>query len=389
MNGTTSNKTNVFAEYSDHIIVAFSLLLLIYTLWLAFRPGSKSELEILSDFSPVSNQERFYNLEGTIMHDGNPVDTALVWLILKDGNGNERSPVPPSCRTDSKGGFRFDSILVRENALEVDTKKAAGPSLEVSKRDVQEISIHARTKNPEMKGEKIVRVNSGGTRLSKIEKDTVIYLLVIFIISILFPFIIKSYKVKYLSSIITAIFLSGGMIITIALGISFTSTLNKGEIVSLGFAHIAQNNNEWLFCLTSPLNLGQSGFWVPLWVLLLSVIGASLFTVLIIVNQIKDRPVFTKLEKTGGPDADELKKFQETIKDIVLHQFYMIFSPLGSVFVYQLLVIGDAATKPVTVAIAALASGPALNLILDRAINKIEEIISKKINKKADGNNKD
>ena len=70
MNGTTSNKTNVFAEYSDHIIVAFSLLLLIYTLWLAFRPGSKSELEILSDFSPVSNQERFYNLEGTIMHDG-------------------------------------------------------------------------------------------------------------------------------------------------------------------------------------------------------------------------------------------------------------------------------------------------------------------------------
>jgi hypothetical protein len=168
------------------------------------------------------------------------------------------------------------------------------------------------------------------------------------------------------------------MIISISLGISFTSTLNKGEIVSLGFAHISQSNNEWLFCLTSPLNLGQSGFWVPLWVLLLSVIGASLFTVLIIVNQIKERPDFTKLEKTGGPDNEELKKFQKTIKDIVLHQFYMIFSPLGSVFVYQLLVIGDAATKPVTVAIAALASGPALNLIFDRAINKIEAIIGKK-----------
>lgn len=204
------------------------------------------------------------------------------------------------------------------------------------------------------------------------------YLLVIFIISVLFPFIIKSYRVKYLSSIIMAIFLSGGMIITIAIGIFFTSTLNKGEILSLGFAHIAQYENEWLFCLTSALNLGQPGFWVPLWVLLLSVIGASLFTVLIIVNQIKDRPDFAKLDRTGAAEAQELTKFQKTIKDIVLHQFYMIFSPLGSVFVYQLLVPGDAANQPVTVAIAALGSGPALNIILDKAINKIEEIIGKK-----------
>jgi len=375
MSGTSGIIRKVFIEYSDYIIVGISLLLLIYSIRLAFRSGGGFELEILSDLSPISNEGRFYNLEGTIMHDGNPVDTALVWLVLMDGNGNERSPVPPSCRTDSIGGFRFDSILVRENAMVVNTQRTAGPSVEVSRRDIQEISIYAKSKYPEMKGKKIVRIISGGTRLSRIEKETVIYLPVILIISILFPFIIKSYRIKYLSSIITAIFLSGGMIVTIVLGISFTSTLNKGEIVSLGFAHIAQNNNEWLFCLTSPLNLGQSGFWVPLWVLLLSVIGASLFTVLIIVNQIKDRPDFTKLEKPDGPDGEELKKFQKIIKEIVLHQFYMLFSPLGSVFVYQLLVIGDAATKPVTVAIAALASGPALNLILDRAINKIEEII--------------
>jgi hypothetical protein len=229
-----------------------------------------------------------------------------------------------------------------------------------------------------MTGEKKVRIVTGGTILSKIEGERVLYLLVIFIISVLFPFIIKSYRVKYLSSIIMAIFLSGGMIITIALGIFYTSTLNKGEILSLGFAHIVQYENEWLFSLTSALNLGQPGFWVPLWVLLLSVIGASLFTVLLIVNQIRDRPDHTKLDKADGPDATELAKFQKTIKEIVLHQFYMLFSPLGSVFVYQLLVAGDAANQPVTVAIAALASGPALNIILDKAISKIEEIIGKK-----------
>lgn len=368
----------LFRIHSDKIIVGISLLILIWSIWLAIKPESRTDLEVLSDLSPIDKDGRIYKMEGTILYKGNPVDTALVWLILKDGSGNERSTSPPSCRTNVKGVFLFDSIIVREQPIVSDTTERRALSKGGGQtRNVQEIIVYARTKSPEMEGEKIVRISSGGMRSSKIEKEKIMYLGVIFLISILFPFIIRSYKIKYLSSIITAFLLSAGMIITIAIGISLTSSISEGETLSLGFAHIAQFKNEWLFLLTSPLNLGTPGFWVPLWVLLLSVVGASLFTVLIIVNQIKERTDFKKLDNVANPDIEELKRFNKVINDIVLHQFYMLFSPLGSVFVYQLLVAAEAANQPVTVAIAALGSGPALNIILDRAIKKIQEVISR------------
>ena len=56
------------------------------------------------------------------------------------------------------------------------------------------------------------------------------------------------------------------------------------------------------------------------------------------------------------------------MEDIVLHQFYLLFSPLGAIFVYQLLVIADTAGQAVTVAIAALGAGSTLNILLDKAV---------------------
>jgi len=382
---------NIFKIYSDQIIVGVSLLVLIWSIWLALKPSSRTDLEVLSDLSPIDKEGKIYKMVGTIIYNGNPVDTALVWLILKDGSGNERSPSPPSCRTNAEGIFVFDTILVRESPMLSDsTGKRAISKGGGQSRNVQEIIVHARTNSPEMEGEKNVKIVSEGTRrVSEINKNKIIYLPVIFLISILFPFIIRSNILKYMSSIIAAFLLSGGMILTIAISIAYTSTIGEGETLSLGFAHIAQYKNEWIFLLTSPLNLNEPGFWVPLWVLLLSVIGASLFTVLIIVKQIKERPDFEKLENKVNPDVKELTKFNKVIENIVRHQFYMIFSPLGSVFVYQLLVAAEAVTQPVTVAIAALGSGPALNIILDRSINFIENTIEKKKKEEEEGGNQE
>lgn len=166
MSDTANDKKNVFIRYSDHILVAFFSAVLIISVILALSKG-KDDLSILSDLSPIGNEGKYYNLNGSVMYEGNPVDTALVWVVLKDGKGNERSPSPPSTKTGAEGRFHFDSILVREHPAVTDSTRKASPSGEISGRDVQEISIYAKTKSPEMTGVKKVRVVTGGNNIKQ------------------------------------------------------------------------------------------------------------------------------------------------------------------------------------------------------------------------------
>ena len=66
-------------------------------------------------------------------------------------------------------------------------------------------------------------------------------------------------------------------------------------------------------------------------------------------------------------------KVRKTIQKIILHEFYVFFSPIGAIFVYQLLVAGGAASQYITVAIAVLAAGLALNLLLEKALDIINK----------------
>jgi len=390
MSEEKDDKKNKLSDHRDQLIVGVSLLFLLASLLLAVWPSDKNKFEVLTDLTSVD--ESFYQIQGSIIKDGKPMNNTLVWLILRGDGGNERSPSPPSFITKTDGKFQFDLIpkylsvtesrkvdsTVREEVEKKDgaTSKSGG---QTSVEKVLEIGVYAKSQETGEEGKKIVKITAAGSKRSgEIDYKKIVYLPVIFLISILFPFIIRSNKIKYMSSLIAAFLLSGGMIFTIALGISYISTTSETETLSLGFAHISKFNNEWSFSLTSPINKTESlnkiqGFWVPLWVLLLSVIGASLFTVMIIVTQIKERLDFKEIES----NPEKLLKFNEIIENIVRHQFYMIFSPLGSIFVYQLLVAAEAATQPVTVAIAALGSGPVLNIILDRAINATENLVGK------------
>lgn len=110
----------------------------------------------------------------------------------------------------------------------------------------------------------------------------------------------------------------------------------------------------------------ETGFGAPLWVLLVAVIGSALFTISIVLMGIKEAP----LQLSPG-------EIRMRIQSVVLHQFYIIFAPLGAIFVYQLLVIAGAASQAFSVAIVALAAGIALNMMLERAKTSVEGLISK------------
>lgn len=115
---------------------------------------------------------------------------------------------------------------------------------------------------------------------------------------------------------------------------------------------------------SKPANISR-GFGAPLWVLLLSVVGSAIFLVKLIVDGLKSPTSFT-------PEIA-----RERMAQIVRHQVYVLFSPLGSVFIYQLLIAAGSASETITVGIAALAAGLALNSLLERAWKSAESAITK------------
>jgi hypothetical protein len=100
------------------------------------------------------------------------------------------------------------------------------------------------------------------------------------------------------------------------------------------------------------------GFGAPLWVLALAVCGAALFTLRVIVQEICYPPDFVKVDR---PDL------RKRVFNILQYQMFLLASPFIVIFVYQALVLAGAASQPLTVAIAMLGAGLALNVILDRA----------------------
>ena len=110
-----------------------------------------------------------------------------------------------------------------------------------------------------------------------------------------------------------------------------------------------------------------SGFGAPLWVLLLSVVGSSVFTIKMVVDNLKE-PL----------DFDNAQMVRGRVSEVLTHQFYILFAPLGGIFIYQLLVAAGSASEPITVGLAALASGIALNAVLERAWVGVQAVVKSK-----------
>jgi hypothetical protein len=383
---------------ADRIAIAIILIIIGYATKVSFFQEEEKHLQIVANLIEINTQT--WEMRGRVLSEGIPVDNARVWIILSGQGSNEDSP--PAVFTNKEGEFKIQSIpryfgkddtipkelkIIRSRAG-ADTIQKAGSEVQ---NKVKEVKIFAITQAKEIdskveiiRGEKVQFVRGEPSRKTiQIPYNHLVFLPTIFLISIIIPFLRLSARLKYNFSIILAFLFSVALIIAISRGIHIVSLSDQGEILSLGFVNIfwgkyvPEAQPEWLFSLTSTMNNARlSGFGVPLWVLLLSVIGSSLFTVLIIVSEIKERPDFDKL-KSDPPDEAEVKKFREKIENIVRHQFYMLFSPLGAIFVYQLMVTAGAAGQPITVAIAALGAGSTINILLDKAVIASKKALDK------------
>jgi hypothetical protein len=359
-------------------------------------------------------------VRGRVVQDGDSVDKALVWVIVEYASGQRDSP--PATQTDEKGGFSVGPVL---KTLGSDTDKIVGAR--VFARKDKPASAWYRSGSA-LRGEEIVRA-AGVVSQEAIELSPykLLPLPATFLISAMLPFFGEATRWKHVFAVILAFLFTGLMIVYLSLGLKYVNTTGKADgIIALGFASVYQGTYvkdvqaEWLFSFTSPppkpaapvtvetkpASLSQPasqtlqavpkerastappsgdastqpaatptpkiqtdavvvdhGFGAPLWVLLVSVLGAGVLTVGLIVGEITQIP----------NEPDEIRKH---LQAIVQHQFFILFAPVGAIFVYQILVVGSAATSSFTVALAALGAGASLSALLTKAVTSAMALIN-------------
>ena len=237
----------------------------------------------------------------------------------------------------------------------------------------------------------------GTVRFIELQVRTVIAIPLIFLASILLavwqsPSRPLPLKIKYYWSIVLTFAFTFTMIIYILIGLYQINLVGSpGEILTLGFLHfnygtyVKDVNPEWLVSLTSEATNLQAnggipsvvprGFGAPLWVLLMSVIGAASFTIVIIVRQIGEPVEFNPGSNVPADVKEPRAKVRERVEQMVVHQVYILIAPLGAIIVYQTLVLAEAASQHITVATLALASGLAVNVVLDKSRKSVENLL--------------
>ncbi|MGH7751866.1 MAG: hypothetical protein ACREN5_03535 [Gemmatimonadales bacterium] len=300
---------------------------------------------------------------GRVLRGGAPVARAHVWAVAADRRGNRYSPAADTCGPD--GGFALGPMPTRfgpENSAIVSdiTLFAASPDSAASTRPI---------------GREELRVGPAKeARWVQIRPFALLSILVIFVLSVglaLAPERVPA-AARYYGSVFLAFLFTVVMVAYISAGLRFVNVSGgPGEVITLGFAnlhrgtYVADVAEEWLFSLTAPAVTQQgtdTGFGAPLWVLLVSVVGAGVFTVSIIVRYTQEPIDFT-----------DPGKVRQRVQEIVRHQFYILFAPLSGVIVYQLIVAAGAASQQVTVALATLGAAVGLRQVLDKAQKSVDK----------------
>jgi len=331
--------------------------------------------------------------------DGQPVPDAVVWAIISDEAGHQHARHIPN--TDKAGKFASDPI-------------PAALALHGPPQTVKQAKIYALQQDKGWFGRRVVK---HGETLLELGQNTqwliqgavtyVVFILAWFGASIFIAFMSDTFPKRVYYALLILAFgftiLMGGFLAMAQ--IQLGTTMTRHEAINLGIAHIFKGSYikdhepEQLISLTvppmrkSPASVlpvqdpnatGQAptpkaedtgkgrpdepdvvrGFGAPLWVLLLAVVGSGLFTMSLIVNEIQNPPDFS------DPDRSMLRG---RIENIVEHQFFILFAPLGGLFLYQLLLLAGSASQHVSVGIAALGAGAMLNLLLAKAIKVVQE----------------
>lgn len=310
-------------------------------------------------------------VQGKVLYQGNPVTSARVWSVVRDAQGNRF--VPDTVTSQEPGSYKFRAfpkVIGGTNNKPVIDISVFATALVPVKKD-------GSTVNRKINGEEVLGLGGEGrTRWIQLSPTALIAIPTIFFVSLMIGLVrFESspfwQKAQYFGSVALGIILTITMVGYISYGLYLVSvTASSGDALSLGFATIFQGtyvqgiSPEWLFSLTAPGGSDKvvSGLGAPLWVLLLAVLGSGIYTVALIVSHID-----------ASLDLNKPDSVQKKVQEIVKHQFYILFSPVGAVLVYQTLVVAGAASQAVTVGIAAIAAGIALNTILDKAIQEAKK----------------
>ena len=327
------------------------------------------ELLVIASARPVGDTS--WTIRGRVLHSGTSVARASVYAIAIAENG--QGHVSERVVSDTTGAFVIENVPM-----------AVAYNQATDRIEVEIIASLMRDTASVVEGSSILILDpTRQKRWVPLPVGAVVVVPLIFLISIGIALYDvpkerpKLATLKYYSAVLLSLIFAFTMIGYISLGLRFVNSIDStADVLSLGFANIYQANyvenmgGEWVFSLTSPPSLATKdqldrGFGAPLWVILLAVVGSGLFIISLIVKQVKD------------PIGEHMKRevVRARVQEIVKHQFFILFAPLGAVIVYQLQVTVDAASSTITVALVALAAGVAVNVILERALGMVEALV--------------
>lgn len=362
-----------------------------------------SDLDIIAAVQSVnpwgtaSGSNNNISVVGRVLYEGQPATNTQIWCIARDQSGNRFSPT--NWFVDKQGQFRMDGMPV-----------------DLMNQD-SEIRVYARANvgalfGTPLRGETVIATKGLSRQVNIMDSKLWPCTFALFLVSIFIGLAIHVVASEwrrplYVASVFTALALTTAMLCAIAEAyMKVKASVTPGQTWSVGFISIFEGTyvkdipEQWLISLTGPPRDGSSaaqffhnrstrgesmpdsaqsastsaslsaaviqGLGAPMWVVFLAVVGAALSTVALIVNEIRSPPCFF----TDDPTA-----LRERMLALVQNQFFMLFAPLGGIFIYQALVLTGAALQPFVVAIAALGAGATLNIVLKIAIAKASDAL--------------
>lgn len=331
---------------------------------------------------------KLWRISGAVTDDGELAPESHVLVVLRDDKGN-RFPAEFDA-TDGK--FSVDIKQLYDRTL---SEPPAVEVIEIFARQ-EALEIWSNTASLELHLSGLTRAN---WKEATARPFTFVLGLFLFTALVTIVRLRRSIwnQLKYYLCISLALLFTVSMVYLIGVTSLELSNASKDHPTPLGFAYVYFDSyvkdapDDWNFSLTAPATKPApkvdepdadvtattaaaalrvidhtnpaTGFGAPFWVLMLSVIGSGLYTIKLVVENVRAGSTYSEGE------------VRSTAADIIQHQFYILFSPLGSIFVYQTLLLAGIGTKPLTIAIAALASGIALNVVLKKAWDAVAKIL--------------
>ena len=336
-------------------------------------PGSidkRDYLEPDQTFAPTEPESLI--IRARVLVGGVPREGVSIWAVARDPAGNSFSPDPAVA--DSAGFVELGPIPMVIGSDE---------GVRVSR-----ITVRALGSKPHVDKTVVLRIDKPRTcPVIKISFRECLAIAAVFLSSVVLAFLRCKWgwllRVKHMFVAAITAALCIGVLLIFMEGAKVVDTAEQETgttAVSLGFVQIVkasyvptQSPDEWIVALTAPE--GQTpGFGAPLWVILVSVVGAILMCIAALIHGLASYvgKEDSKRDDTSAVDSD---KIRNQILKLVKHQLYILFAPIGAVFVYQSMLLAGLAGERLTVGIAALAAGAGLSVLLANSHKLVSKLL--------------